>query len=93
MRAQEYLSHGKHDGAALCRLTANLTDDAGAALFVAEVGATREEGLHEVSFTPRISGALPGRQLLTARPGDCVLRQRAPASSQRNACESELFKM
>ena len=40
------------------RLTANLTDEAGAALFAAEVNAVRGEGLHEVSFMPRISGML-----------------------------------
>ena len=69
--------HGMHERLrCLCRLTANLTDDAGAALFAAEVGAMREEGLHEVSFTPRISGALLGCrscQTLLKTPCPCTL--------------------
>ena len=45
------------------RLTANLTDEAGAPLFAAEVNDVRGEGLHEVSFMPRISGKLLHCQL------------------------------
>lgn len=38
------------------RLAATLTDSGGEALFAAEVRALQEAGLHELSFTPHISG-------------------------------------
>ncbi|KAK9845317.1 hypothetical protein WJX81_003385 [Elliptochloris bilobata] len=50
------------------KLTANLTDDTGAALFAAEVRALREDGLHEVAFTPRISGQYRLEVTLDGRP-------------------------
>lgn len=44
----------------LRRLTATLADGSGAALFAADARALVEDGLHELSFTPRIAGAARG---------------------------------
>ena len=44
----------------LRRLTATLADGSGAALFATDARALVEDGLHELSFTPRIAGAARG---------------------------------